>query len=170
MGFKEFHPRNGETLIYSGVANEWTKYGTSKGGMLFLTNQRLVFQAHALNIGSKYSSYEISDIQINEHSANIKVTSNFRISFNITMKMKSGEEISFVVAKKQKNEWVNKIEYVFTKYIQSKIAMSSEISQGQPESVLAKIAVVQCESCGAFVVVTSGAITRCEYCGRPHTL
>lgn len=170
MGYKDLELQNGETLIYSGPANEVTKRGNSKGGMLFLTDQRLAFQAHALNFGSKRSSYNLSSIQIEGNSVNIKVTSNFGVSFNITMMLKNGEEISFVVAKKQMDDWVKNISSALTRFVRSNVTMPPDAPKEQVESTLSKISVVQCGSCGAFVVVTLGAITHCEYCGRPHTL
>lgn len=48
MGFKELTLRQNEKLLMSGSANKWETFG-SKGGKLFLTDQRIVFQAHGFN-------------------------------------------------------------------------------------------------------------------------
>ena len=170
MGHKNLELRNGEALIYSGPANEWTKRGSSKGGTLFLTNQRLVFKAHMFNLGSKCDSYELSDIQVEGNSVNIKVSSNLGISCNIAMKLKNGEELAFVVTKKQTAEWEKNIADALTRFVRSNTSLPPEIPRELAESTLGQISVVQCGGCGAFVVVTSGAVTNCEYCGRPHTL
>lgn len=53
MGFKELTLRQNEKLLMSGSANKWETFG-SKGGKLFLTDQRIVFQAHGFNFGSKF--------------------------------------------------------------------------------------------------------------------
>lgn len=42
MGFKELTLRQNEKLLMSGSANKWETFG-SKGGKLFLTDQRIVF-------------------------------------------------------------------------------------------------------------------------------
>lgn len=62
MGFKELTLRQNEKLLMSGSANKWETFG-SKGGKLFLTDQRIVFQAHGFNFGSKFDEYQLSDIQ-----------------------------------------------------------------------------------------------------------
>lgn len=50
MGFTDLELRQGERLLMQGAANKWQTVG-SKGGNLFLTDQRIVFKAHALNFG-----------------------------------------------------------------------------------------------------------------------
>ena len=56
MGFTELELRHGERLLMQGAANKWQTVG-SKGGNLFLTDQRIVFKAHAFNFGSKFDEY-----------------------------------------------------------------------------------------------------------------
>jgi len=160
MSFNQLDLRNGEILLMSGAANKWQAYG-SKGGMLFLTNQRIVFKAHAFNFGSKVDEYELSDIQTQNNTVNIKTSSNFNISFNITFSTKSGEELSFVVTRKQKDEWIRQIIHAVASC--TKISMPENISEVEKT----QIKVVQCEGCGAFVIVASGNTARCDYCGRP---
>lgn len=110
--FTELELKGGEHLLLSGLANKWQRFG-NKGGKLFLTDRRLVFKAHAFNFGSKIDEYNLEDIQINGDTVNIKTSSNgilgICFSFNISFYTKSGEKLSFVVAKSQKNEWIQKI-------------------------------------------------------------
>lgn len=99
MNFTKLDLYPGETLLMSGGANKWQKF-YSKGGWLFLTNKRIVFKAHAINFGSKFDEYYLSEIQMHGNTVNIKVTSNAFISYNISFFTKSGENLSFVVTKK----------------------------------------------------------------------
>ena len=41
------------------------------------------------------------------------------------------------------------------------------MSEENKKKVSAQIKVIQCEGCGAFVIVTTGRVAKCEYCGRP---
>ena len=59
--------RSGETIIKQGVAN-LQKNVETVGGKLYLTNQRLVFEAHKVNIQSASAEVEISNIQSSEPS------------------------------------------------------------------------------------------------------
>lgn len=54
--------RPGETVIKEGVANLQKRVETV-GGKLWLTSQRLVFEAHKLNIQGGTTEIELSDIQ-----------------------------------------------------------------------------------------------------------
>ena len=54
--------RNGEIAIKEGAANLQKNIETV-GGKLYLTNQRLVFEAHKFNIQTAPSEVEISNIQ-----------------------------------------------------------------------------------------------------------
>lgn len=121
MGFTELELRQGERLLMQGAANKWQTVG-SKGGNLFLTDQRIVFKAHALNFGSKFDEYELSDIQTQGNTVNIKTTSNL-ISFNITFYTKSGEKLSFVVTRSQKNEWIRQITEAITSLARSRVSV-----------------------------------------------
>ena len=59
--------RDGEKLIKEGSANLQKNIETV-GGKLYLTNQRLVFEAHKLNIQDASSEVEIKNIQSSEPS------------------------------------------------------------------------------------------------------
>ena len=140
---------------------------------MFLTDQRIVFQAHALNFGEKKYSWELQDIETNGNSINIKVTPNRVLgvlaSYNITFKTKQNETLSFVVTKKQKDEWVQNITNALTEHVHSTIQLPPDISSEQASAATSMVKVVQCGSCGAFLVVTKGSVAKCEYCDRPYT-
>lgn len=165
MGFTELALRQGERLLMSGAANKWQTVG-SKGGKLFLTDQRIVFQAHGFNFGSKFDEYEISDIQTQGSTVNIKTTSNL-ISFNITFYTKLGEKLSFVVTRSQKDEWIRQITEAITSLARSRVSVPENIPEAEVQKITAQIKAVQCEGCGAFVIVTVGNAVKCDYCGRP---
>ena len=132
MGFKELTLRQNEKLLMSGSANKWETFG-SKGGKLFLTDQRIVFQAHGFNFGSKFDEYQLSDIQTQGNTVNIKTTTNL-ISFNITFYTKYGEELSFVVTRSQKNEWIRQITEAVTSLARSRISFQYS-GRGQGEYI-----------------------------------
>ena len=104
MGFKNLDLNANEYILMSGAANKMQLFG-SKGGWLFLTNQRIVFKAHAFNFGSKIDEYRLSDIQ---NPASIRSTS-YMVSNNISFATKSGEYLSFVVTRKDTDEWIYQI-------------------------------------------------------------
>lgn len=57
--------RKGETLIKSGSGNLQKNIETV-GGKLYLTDQRLVFEAHKFNVQSGGTEIELSNIQVSE--------------------------------------------------------------------------------------------------------
>ena len=168
MGYTQLVLRQGERLLMSGAANKWQTVG-SKGGVLFLTDQRIVFQAHAFNFGSKFDEYDLSQIQTKGNTVNIKTTSNW-ISFNISFYTKFGEKLSFVVTRSQKNEWVRQITEAVTSFVRSGVSVPEKIPEAEVQKVTAQLKVVQCEGCGAYVIVTAGKVTKCDYCDRPTIL
>jgi hypothetical protein len=158
--------KQGEHLILKGLANKWQTFG-SKGGELFLTNQRLVFVAHALNFGSKFDEIPLSSIATSGNSFKFRTTSNL-ISFNLRIETKSGENIAFVVTRKQKDLWIQKIGEAITEYVLDTVVLSENLADKTDgaKSAVTQIKVVDCKSCGAYVVVMGG-LAKCEYCGRP---
>ena len=62
--------KQGKHLLLEGIANKWHTFG-STGGKLYLTNQRLVFIAHALNFGLKFNEILFSDIAMDDSRLNI---------------------------------------------------------------------------------------------------
>ncbi len=162
MGFKDLELRENEEILISGAANKWQTVG-SKGGKLFLTNQRLIFKAHGFNFGSKVDEYELTEIESSNNTFNIKVTSNL-VSFTITFYTNKNEKLSFVVTRKQKDQWVLKISEAI------KGVVLKNVDDNLKEEASSKIKVIKCDSCGAFVVVTLGSVVHCDYCRRPFTL
>lgn len=165
MAIKELALRQGERLLMSGGANKWSTVG-SKGGHLFLTDQRVVFRAHKFNFNSRVYEYELSDIQTRGNTVNIKTSSNL-ISFNIEFYTKSGEKLSFVVTRRQKNEWIEQITKAITTLARSKVIVPENIPQEEVNNSCNQIKAIQCVGCGAFVIVTEGVVSKCDYCGRP---
>ena len=108
----------------------------------------------------------MSNIQSNGNTINIKTTTNL-VSFNITFYTKYGEKLSFVVKRSQKNEWIRQITEAVTSLARSNISFPNNMSEENKKKVSAQIKVIQCEGCGAFVIVTTGRVAKCEYCGRP---
>lgn len=165
MGFTNLMLKQDEILLMSGKANKWQTVG-SKGGKLFLTNQRIVFQSHAFNFGSKFDEYALSDIQTQGSTVNIKTSSNL-VSFNITFYTKNGEKLSFVVTRSQKDEWIRQITAAISSLVLSKISIPENAPETEAVKITDQIKVVQCEGCGAFVITTIGNTSKCDYCGRP---
>lgn len=60
------HLRNSEFLVKDGPANLQRGVETV-GGRLYLTNQRLIFKPHKLNIQSKVAEIEIGEVQSVQH-------------------------------------------------------------------------------------------------------
>ncbi len=165
MGFTELELRPGEKLLMSGAANRWQAVG-SKGGKLFVTTQRIVFKAHALNFGSKIDAYELSEIETRGNTIHIATSSNL-ISFNIMFYTVRGEKLEFVVTRAQRDAWMRTIAEALTIYARTRIAMPSNTPVQEVNRVLGQIRAVPCEGCGAVVIAVSGQVCKCEYCGRP---
>lgn len=95
----------GENILMEGSANMQQALGINKGGKLILTNRRLVFVAHAFNVGSKFDEIPLSAIAVSGNSFNLFVPTPNMIKVVTT----SGEQYQFVVTKKQRDEWVENI-------------------------------------------------------------
>lgn len=91
----------GETILMQGRANKQQFLGINKGGMLILTDRRLVFIAHALNIGSKFDQIPFADIALTGNTLNLLVPSPNMIR----VVLKNGKSESFVVSGKEKEQW-----------------------------------------------------------------
>ena len=91
--------------ISSPVIDKIPVLGMSKGGKLILTNKKLVFFAHTLNLGSKYEEIPFSQIATSGDTLNIfcPTPSMIKVVTN------EGKTHQFVVTGKQKNEWKEKI-------------------------------------------------------------
>lgn len=99
--------RPGEQVVKEGLANLQKNIETV-GGKLYLTNQRLVFEAHAINFQGGTTEVEMSNVQ----SARLCWTKLLGliplIPNSIAVATKLGKEYRFVLFNRQ--EWVTAIE------------------------------------------------------------
>lgn len=94
--------KEGESLIKEGSANYFNRgngliLGQSAGGKLYLTNQRILFEGHGLNIGREAVVIYVKDI--------ISCSTGFPNS--LTVLTENNEEFKFAV--NGKKDWQNKI-------------------------------------------------------------
>jgi hypothetical protein len=95
----------GENVIMEGPANKQQFLGINKGGKLILTDKRLVFIAHALNVGKQFEEIPFSEIAVSGDTLNLFVpTPNM-----VKIVTRNGKTHQFVVSGKQKAEWKQKI-------------------------------------------------------------
>ncbi|WP_342471660.1 PH domain-containing protein [Metasolibacillus sp. FSL H7-0170] len=100
--FHEIELGSGEIPLRSGVGNLYYSITKSDGGRILLTNKRLIFCAHAININPNlYWEMQTSDI----HS--VDIGANFFITQRIHITDKSNKETMFVVYGGK--EWVKEI-------------------------------------------------------------
>ncbi|MCX6036777.1 MAG: hypothetical protein NTW99_02575 [Chloroflexi bacterium] len=92
---------DGETIIKEGSANHF-KGLESVGGKLYLTNLRLVFKSHAINIQGHEESYRLDDIISVLPRNTLGIVPN-----GMTLILKDGREEKFVVNERQ--DWMNRI-------------------------------------------------------------
>lgn len=167
MSYTELELLPGEQLLMQGPANKWQTFG-SKGGKLYLTNQRIVFKAHALNFGSKFDAYHLTDIQVQGNTLHIFTSSNAGFSANITFYTRLGEKLSFVVTNKQRDAWIQGITYAVTAMVRNHISFPQNTPPAYIQQYTSQIRVERCESCGAWVILQPGVVTNCDYCARPY--
>ena len=104
-----------EQIIMEGAANKQQSFFSNKGGKLILTNQRLVFKAHAFNFGSKLDEVSLSELA----SAGKGIITPWIMTANkIEVSLISGEKWKFVVTGKQKEQWKQKINEAVSSYQQ----------------------------------------------------
>lgn len=94
-----------EEILKEGGANLQQFGGINKGGKMILTNERIIFKAHAFNLGSKLDIINLSDIVMTGNTINIFTPSPNMIQVKTT----DGTQYQFVVTKKDKEEWLNQI-------------------------------------------------------------
>lgn len=88
--------RQGEKLVKEGAANLQRKLETV-GGKLYLTNQRLVFEAHKFNFQSGVTEVDMSNVQSSEKCWT-KFLGLFPLFPNsLAVHTKQGEEHRFVL-------------------------------------------------------------------------
>lgn len=137
-----------ETVIFKGSANmQYQKnvaavLGYNKGGHLTLTNQRLIFIAHSLNIGQKEYYIPLTDIKVAQNGFHILTpTPNM-----IKIELKSGEVYKFVVKGKEKETWKNLIIEYADKIQTSPDNSTCENIQNQESTSQATLSF--CSTCG----------------------
>lgn len=102
-----------EQIIMEGAANKRQVGGiASKGGHLYLTNKRLIFKAHAFNLGSAFDEIPFSKIAFTGNTLNLLMPTPNMIRVNTT----DGKNHGFVVTGKQKEQWKQKISEVVQEY------------------------------------------------------
>lgn len=140
-----------EREIFKGAANmQYQKgvayaLGYNKGGHLTLTNQRLIFIAHALNIGQKEYYIPLREIQCAQNGFHILTPSPNMIK----IECKSGEIYKFIVKGKEKDTWKRLI----TEY-------TMKANQEQNLDKTSKF----CTNCGKEIQKNARF---CENCGAP---
>jgi len=100
--FKKVLLKENEEPIHSGVANLYYSATKSDGGRLYLTNERLVFVAHAVNLNPNL----FWELPLNEIH-NVTMKRNLFVSQHILVQSEAGEEKIFVVLKGKK--WIEEI-------------------------------------------------------------
>ncbi len=93
--------RDGEVIIKEQDANHFVSI-EAVGGKLFLTNQRLYFKSHILNIQGHELTMELGDIENVEKRNTLLIVPN-----GISVKLKGGKEENFVVM--GRDSWIEEI-------------------------------------------------------------
>ena len=93
--------QQGEEIIKKGAANHFVKI-ESVGGQLFLTNERVVFKSHSINIQTHELSIPFNQIEDIGKRNTLLIVPN-----GIFIKLITGKIEKFVVWKR--NEWISKI-------------------------------------------------------------
>lgn len=99
-----FESRAGETVVHEGPANH--KLGLEyRGGWLFLTNERLAFRPHAMNIQKDTLDLERADLAKIDLVATLGVVPN-----GLLVTTRDGKEQRFVVV--ERSEWAKALNVV----------------------------------------------------------
>lgn len=143
-----------EREIFKGAANmQYQKgpasvLGYNKGGHLTLTNQRLIFIAHAMNIGQKEYYIPLSEIKYAQNGFHILTpTPNM-----IKIECNNGEMYKFVVKGKEKETWKKLI-----------MQYALEVKQKQTVELNDNASVKFCSNCGNEI------LTNTKFCGNCGT-
>ena len=97
---------DGEQQIRQGKANTSTLIG-GKGGNLILTNQRLIFLSHGLNLTQGGASIELKNIMSVSPAFTVSIFFPIPIPNSIKIRTQDGKVHKFVVTKRQ--EWISQI-------------------------------------------------------------
>nr|WP_054549311.1 hypothetical protein [Lysinibacillus sphaericus] len=107
--FHEIEMGTNELPIRSGMANIYYSATKSDGGRLLLTNQRLIFCAHALNINPNlYWEISLKDVDLAENGLNLLISQRIKI-FD-----RKDNETTFVVYGGK--TWIAEIEWALNQY------------------------------------------------------
>ena len=143
-----------EREIFKGAANmQYQKgpasvLGYNKGGHLTLTNQRLIFIAHAMNIGQKEYYIPLSEIKYAQNGFHILTpTPNM-----IKTECNNGEMYKFVVKGKEKETWKKLI-----------MQYALEVKQKKTVELNDNVSVKFCSNCGNEI------LTNAKFCGNCGT-
>ena len=97
---------DGENQIRQGKANTSTLIG-GKGGSLILTNQRLIFLSHGLNLTQGGTNIELKNIMSVSPAFTVSIFFPIPIPNSIKIRTQDGKVHKFVVTKRQ--EWISQI-------------------------------------------------------------
>jgi GRAM domain len=97
----KFELGENETIIHQGGANLFRSNDVS-GGILYLTNERLIFIPHKININKSRHDIEIDDI------VSIKEVKTLIIDNGLVIESKDDSKFRFVLNSRDK--WVEEIE------------------------------------------------------------
>lgn len=140
-----------EEVIFQGAANMQYQgigsvLGHNKGGQLTLTDKRLIFKAHALNIGQKEYVVPLQNIKFAQDTFQILTpTPNM-----IKVELQSGEVYKFVVKGKDKDTWKNLI-LEYAKKARSNVPVESTGTTN----------IQFCSNCGGKVSVGARFCAKC---------
>lgn len=143
-----------EEVIFQGAANMQyhgvgSVLGHNKGGQLTLTDKRLIFKAHTLNIGQKEYVVPLQNIKFAQDTFHILTpTPNM-----IQVELQNGEVYKFVVKGKEKDTWKNLI-MEYAKKARSQVNVESAGTEN----------IRFCSNCGEQITVGAKF---CAKCGKP---
>lgn len=143
-----------EEVIFQGAANMQYQgvgsvLGHNKGGQLTLTDKRLIFKAHVLNIGQKEYVVPLQNIKFAQDTFHILTpTPNM-----IQVELQSGEVYKFVVKGKEKDTWKNLI-MEYAKKARNQVNVETTGTEN----------VRFCSNCGGQITVGAKF---CAKCGSP---
>lgn len=120
-----------EHVLFSGKANKTVGAGVlgAEGGVLTLTDKRLVFAAHSFNIGKKFFEIPLNQIAVTGNTLNILVPTPNTIRVNL----KDGSGHTFVVVGKDKENWKKAIAVAVSQSAQES-PVDEEAQTGQNDS------------------------------------